>query len=362
MLGRVNVVDALAVCLVVAILAAGVAFADPFGTEESATRYATIDLGTQSVPVAASISAGDTTVGDADGVTITDTYAVPTGERNATVVVRARLNGTLAERDGGDPAFEFGGSRLRSGEPLAVETAEYEVRGEVVEVAAEGETLDVGRTQVVVESTLPSAVADTVDAGDAARIAGQRVATVERAVVAPVERGTDRPALVGLTLRTISYAGETYYGDAEVSIGRQMRFRMENYTFAGTVTRRGAASPSGVPTNTTAVVKVPNVTPDVADGIQAGMVERRDGIVTARITERRAEPTPVVLTSDDGRIYERNHPRNQTLYLTVDLRTRQTQDGLRFRTQPLEEDRAVVFDFSTITVRGIVVDVRERPA
>ena len=96
--GWVNVYDAAAVALVVlAVAGVGVALLDPFGAEEtappaeSATRYATVDLGDHPAAVAERLSAGD----GEDGVTVTDTYVGPGDGDDVRIVARVRLDGTL---------------------------------------------------------------------------------------------------------------------------------------------------------------------------------------------------------------------------------------------------------------------------
>lgn len=366
--GRVNVVDAAVVVAVLAAAVAGVALLDPFAApaseseadEEGVTRYLTLDLGPQPLAVAERVTAGDTDA-DAD-LTVTDAYVGPAGGGDgvARVVVRARVDGTAA--DGSGVALD--GEPVRRGDELTLAAAGYEAAGDVLAVDAEGARLPTGTTPVVIDAALPPAVADRVDAGDVARLAGRPVATVEGTVIAPVEtraragpNGSERPALVGATLRTITISGETYFGDAPVLLGERVGIRTDRYAFAGSVTRWGNASPPGVRTNTTATVRLSSLTPAVADAVEAGLVERRGGVTTARVVERSAAPTPVVVTSADGRVYERAHPRNVTLTLTVELRTRRTPEGLRFHTRPLRVGSRVAFDFGTVAVDGTVVDV-----
>ncbi|MFC7231557.1 DUF4330 family protein [Saliphagus sp. GCM10025308] len=58
--GRVNVVDALVVLILLAVVVAGIAVVGVLsGDAEPETRYATIDLGPQSEHVAEQISEGD---------------------------------------------------------------------------------------------------------------------------------------------------------------------------------------------------------------------------------------------------------------------------------------------------------------
>lgn len=357
--GRVNVYDALAVLAVLAAVGAGVAYADPLGGDggDPATRYVTLDLGDQPPSTAARIAAGDRSV-DEGSVTVTDAYVGPARDGATSVVIRARVNGTV-EAGGGRSAgvFQYADAPLHRGDNLTVETAAYEATGRVLAVDAGDPTLETGRLPVLVETTLSPATAAHVDRGDEYRIDGRAVATVTESVVLAPGNRTNRTAFLGLSLRTVRHSGNAYYGDTQVLVDRPVTVRTDRYALSGTVTRVGTDALPGDPTNATAVVKLENVDPDVADGLEAGLVERRDGTTIATVTDVRTEPASVVLTSDDGDVHQRTHPRNLDVALTVELRVRDTESGLRFRARPLREGADLRLDLGTVLVDGTVIDV-----
>lgn len=357
--GRVNVVDAAVVLVVLAAITAGVVAVVPLGGGgEQVTRYATVDLGTQPLATAERIGSGDRSTND--GVVVTDTYVGPAANGGnasvASVVVRVRVNGTLAS-DGGERIFTYDGASFRRGDDLAFETSSYAVSGDVLRVAESGSTLPVGSLPIRLETTLSPAIADAVAVGDTYRLADQQVATVTGVTTAPVENGTERNALLGMRLHTLNRSGSTYFGATPAKVGQSIGFETDQYALAGTVTRWGNASPAGTATTTTVVVSLSDVDPAVADGLSAGLTERRNGRTTARITDVRVTNATVVLTSDDGHIYEREHPENVNVELTLRLHTRATADGLRFHTRALREGTSVTLDFRTIAVDGTVTRI-----
>jgi len=359
--GRVNVIDAAVVAVAaLLLLAAGgmvlVSLTDDRGTPES--RYATVDLGDRSPAVASQLSAGDASR-DGD-VVVTDVYVGPGAGDNVTVVARVRVNGTLTPADAaGERAFEYGGDPVRRGDRLAVTTPTYDVDGTVLAMAESGASLDTGTLPVVVETSLPAATRDAISVGDAFRLDGRRVATVEETAFPPVGNESTRTDLVGLTLHTVNRSGGTYFGGREVKLAESIEFGTSRYAFAGNVTRWGNSSPAGEPVTTTATVTLRGVDPDVADDVRTGAVERRGDTVTATVTDRRTAPAAVVLTSDDGNIYEREHPRDVDVTLTVDLRTRRTADGLRFHGRSLRAGTDLTLRLETVTVDGTVTDLGE---
>jgi len=125
-------------------IVAGVVFLDPLGGGdsaggnggESATRYATVDLGNRSPAVAERVADGTTSAPD---LTITDTYVGPTDGKNLSVVVRVRIDGTLTDGEESDGrSITFADTRVQRGSDLDIETAEYDVAGEVLELSTAG--------------------------------------------------------------------------------------------------------------------------------------------------------------------------------------------------------------------------------
>lgn len=107
----------------------------------------------------------------------------------------------------------------------------------------------------------------------------------------------------------------------------------------------------------TATVKLADVSPEFADDIETGLTERQNGDVTARVVEKEEVPAVVVVTSDDGHIYAREHPRNKDIYLGVELRATNADEGLRFHDAPLQVGREVTLDLGIITVSGRIVEL-----
>lgn len=373
--GSVNVFDAAVVVAVVVAIAAGVVLVGPVGGwidggggddgadgpgSDRATRYATVDLGERPPALAERVTVGDVAAGErpSENLTVTDTYVGPASGDNVSVVVRVRVDGTLADGDRtGDGTVAFGDQPLGRGSDLGFETGEYEVGGTVLAVDATNATLQTRTLPVLVETSPSRATAAHVEPGDAFRIDGRAVAEVTGAVLEPAASGRNRSGVVGLRLQTIRHSGHTYFGDTRVLVGQRVEFRTDRYALSGTVARWGDDSLPGEPTTRTVVVAVDDADPDVVDGLEAGQVARRDGTTVARLVDVHSEPASVVVTGADGQLYEREHPRNRDVTLAVELRVRRTEDGLRFRTRSLHEGAEVALDFRTIVVEGTVIDV-----
>ncbi|QSG05110.1 Uncharacterized protein HSR121_0756 [Halapricum desulfuricans] len=359
--GVVNVIDALVVLLVLAVLIAGVALLNPFASTETAEqdapletaeRYATIDLGEQRPFVAEQISAGDVT--SSSDVTVTDVYVGPASGSNVSVTARVRINGSLAE-DGN--SFRYLGDGVRQGGAFTLETDEYTANGTITRLDTEGVVLGSDTTAVVLRTTVSNTVANAIDIDDTFNLAGRSIATVQAANVYPTSNDSTRRVLLGLDLETVTRESGAYFGGDRAALGSTIPFETDRYELSGEVIGRDAYVPNGSVTTETISVKVENVDPEFADGIEVGMVEESMDEPTAEIVDKRTEPATVILTSDDGNIYERTHPRNEDVYLTVDATVRETASGYQFHAQSLKEGDTITLDFGTITVRGTVTDI-----
>ena len=363
--GIINVIDLFAILFALAVVVAGVALVFSGGSTDQpdlGTRYVTLDLGNQPSYVTERISAGDVApAGNGRGnLTITDVYVTPTGGGTSSVTVRARISGELQQgEDRERPVFRFDGDPLILGRQVTVETADYRASGTVTALAREGEALTVSTTEVVVSTLMPADIAATVSVGDEYRANGRTLATVESKTVYPTGNPTDHRVHLGLSLRTISSQGRPQFGGQELGLGRSIEVSIGPYDVNGQVTHMGRTSLLGDVTSTTIVLQLSDVAPERAANVRAGLTETVGDTQYAEITAVRSEPSEVVLTSDDGNISLHEHPKNLDLYLTVELRTRQRESGLRFHGDPVRLNERIVLDFDFLTVRGVMIEVRQ---
>ena len=379
--GRVNIIDALVLVLVLSVAVAGIALVTgssnapgtgPAGggaesgggtteTGESAVRYATVEFGTQSTAVASRISEGDRALLDGDAnATVTDVYVGPGTDGGASVTALLRLDGEVVENDRGDRVFEYRGSRLRAGDGVRLPTAEYRVNGTVTALHESGESLETEETGVVLSSVVSSDVADAIEEGDEYRLAGETVGTVESVDLYPTGDADQRRATIGVTLETLADGERTRFGARSLTLGDGIEVPLGDYAVIGTVRHLGNASLPGERTTTTAVVELEGVSPAVADATAVGLTESGDDGVRARIVDRSVEPATVVLTSDDGDVHSREHPTKKDVTLTVELATRSAESGTYFHDRELQTGRTVRIDFETITVEGTVTSFEEQ--
>ncbi|WP_136689067.1 DUF4330 family protein [Halorhabdus amylolytica] len=359
--GLVNVIDALVVLLVLAVAVAGFALLDPFGpsgTEES--RFATIDLGDQPQYVVDQIQRGDVMRPEraTRNVTVTDVYVGPANGENVTAVVRARINGTFKESGDSGPRFTYAGERITRGNAFTLETDDYGIEGTITRLSQDGTTLETNTRQLAIEATVPMTVANEIAVEDTYNVGGDPIGTIRAVDTYPADDPTTRRVTIGVDIRTIDREGGEYFGTSRVSLGSALPFETDAYALSGTIVARGSHVPAGTTETRTILVRADNVRPDFADGITEGMTEEIRGETTGRIVEKRVEPASVILTSDGGDIFERDHPRNKDVYLTVDVQVRETMDGYQFHARPLAEGNAITLDFRTLTVQGTVSDIR----
>ncbi|GAA0668872.1 DUF4330 family protein [Natronoarchaeum mannanilyticum] len=351
--GLVNVVDALVVLVVLAVAVAGATLVLGAGSEptddtnsdttpNTTVRYATLDLGSQPDEIVDGLRTGDEMNLDGpSNLTITDVHATPVangGNKDTRLTVRARLNGT----ESGD-GFVFGENRLQLGQGLTVDTADYSVKGNVIAIDRDGESLAVNQTPGVIETELDAATAEAIQVGDQHRLKGETVATVRNVTAYPISENTRR-VFVGLELTTIESGDASTYGSREVSLGANVAFRTDEYDLTGTVVRRGSTVEFGEPITMTAMMKLEGVSPEFAESLEPGLTETERNETLATIQNVDVQPAGVILKSNDGDIYLRDHPTQKDVTLTVELATRRTDSTLRFHGRPIQEGDTVTLD------------------
>ncbi|QLG28674.1 DUF4330 family protein [Halorarum halophilum] len=359
--GLVNVVDALAVLLVLAVVTAGAAFVlqpDAEPTEpDFATTHATLDLGTQPDYLVAQLNEGDTYSPDGTAeLTVTDVHIQPQQGANGTnALLRVELRGETADTDDTQSnAISYDGAPPRLGRTLELVTDTYEVSGTITALG-DGQAIPTAERQVLLSTTVDAETASSIQAGDAFTLRERTLGTVESVHVYGTANPDRKRVLLGLTLQ----ARET--GDGATFAGTILRpnasipFRTSDYALTGELERVGATEPRGEEATRTVTLRLTDVPQELATSIQSGMTETASGETLARLTNVERESATVVLTSDDGNIYEREHPTKQDLTVTADLSVRETSTGLTFKGRTIQQGNTVVLDLGSITVEATVV-------
>ena len=292
-------------------------------------------------------------IGGRTAATVSDVAVYDVRDPNRrTVYVEATLR-TLA-RDG---AARFGGMPVEVGRTVRLPVAGSQYDGTIERV---GGGLDRHTDDVLVTDIVDADVADRLAEGDTYTVAGEPVATVESLVVYGTNDSDRKRIYVGLSLRTVGFGEFPQFGhNRSVREGVTVPFRTRSYELAGEIVRVGGVEQPGDPADRTLTLRMENVPPERADSVEAGLTETSDGRTVARVLDVEVEPAVVTLTSESGEIFEREHPVNKSVTLTVELRVREQASGVRFKGRILQEGNRVVLDLGTTTVRATVVDLGE---
>ena len=356
--GMINVIDLLAILFALAVVVAGVALvlgtgSDTSTTSDTAVRYATLDLGTQPAYVATLVTEDDTVNSDAaENLTITDVYATET-EDGRHLYVRIWINGTM-----NDDTVTYDGDPLRVGRNLDLTAHDYATSGTITAVDATNPDLPVGETDVLLRTTLAADTVDAIRTGEEYRVDGRAVATVQSVTAYHTGNPGQVEAYVGVTYHTYHASDGPRFAGTPVREGVTLPLETDTYGFSGDVVRIGATEPRGEAGTRTVQLEIENADPDLGDALRTEMTEHVRGETVAELTNVAVEPSTMVLTSQDGNVYRREHPVEEDVTLTADLRVRETNAGVYFKGAPLRQGRTVTLDFGTVTVEATVVSVR----
>lgn len=231
--GIVNVIDALVVLVLVAVLVAGVALvtggSDPAETDaasegpELATQHVTLVVGEQPAYIAGAIEAGDTTLSSGpESLTVTDVRVTP---RNGGTYVALRANVTGPMQN---ETVSYGGAPPRLGRSLTLATDTYEIQGQIRAVGDRPE-LERESATVRVRTDLAESELDAIATPTPITIAGHRVGTIE---------DTDwenETATVEATITTHVLTDTAYFGGRSVETGATVTLPTATETISGTV-------------------------------------------------------------------------------------------------------------------------------
>ena len=360
--GAVNVIDALVVLFVAALVIGGVWFvavsdpgsngagegangddADTGPDSQTAIRYATLDIGTVSPEVAAQIEIGDEIqTGPDANLTIVDLYRAPAGD-NIRMFARVEMTGTVIETDAGE-RFEYNEAPPRIERELTLATDRYEASGEIRSVSAEGSELPRTTVDTVLDATVSATALDAMSVGDRYVLGEDTVATIETIEAYGTSDPDTKRAQVGVTYRTVEPAAgvRPSFGTTTIRSNSTLSFETETYEFEGTVERVGALDPRGELTTRTATLELDGVSERRADQFEAGMAERIAGETIAELTA--------------VEVSEADEDDEFTVTMTAELQVRETDAGPRFKNEPLRVDETVTLEFEDSTVRPTVRD------
>ena len=336
----------------------------PFRTDTYSLTGTVVDLGSGVAPRNVSVQAETTvptavaraaTAGDEftlDGDPIAHLRAVstfPVSGSQSRLVMNLSLQATT-RADG----MRFLGRSVQPGVSVPFRTAEYALEPTVVSLTPA--TVQRRTLTTRVRTTVPGAVADAVRQGDTYRLDNATVAEIGSVTAYPVSGSTRERLSMTVSLETVLEDGTPHFLGNPVRIGSTVPFETPSYRLDGTVVSRDGSA-IGRPTDATLELEWANVPPELADAVEVGMAEQHRG-ASATITGVDREPATVVLRTETGDIYAREHPVNEDVTLTLSTRVHRQNGRLAFHGRTVQTGDTVTLDFGSVTVDGTVVDLR----
>ena len=206
----------------------------------------------------------------------------------------------------------------------------------------------------------PDYVANRITAGDRMSSDGHNL-TVTDVYVTPVEATqaavTVRARLDGELGEEAPNAPRFVFAGNRYRVGDSLSINTDEYAAEGSIQ---ALDEEGTNLNTeyiTTEIKLTNIDPDVAAAVSEATDQSSNGDPLVTVQAVTSQPAEVVLQSEDGNIYLRDHPVNRDLRLRAELRTIETDSGNRYHSGPLRVGDSIRLDLGTTTVSGTVTRV-----
>jgi hypothetical protein len=251
--------------------------------------------------------------------------------------------------------IEFDGSPLRVGTTAPFRGASYEITGEVSRRGTSD--IETARRPFVVETDVPARVAEDITVGDEYRLGDESLVRIESTSFYTTEEPDRRRGILGVSVATREDDGTVMFGDRELRLNRSIPIRTGEYDITGEIVRRDTLEQAGEPETISATLELRNVRPELAAGITVGATERIDE-TTAEITSKTTRPAELVLESESGNIFLREHPRNLDVELGAQVRVRRLQDGtLRFRGQSLRTGETIPLELGQLRITAEITAI-----
>ncbi|WP_050033605.1 DUF4330 family protein [Halorubrum halophilum] len=351
--GAVNVIDALVVLLVLAVVIAGAALVfggDDAPEPDTQTTYATLDMGTQPAYIVDAINEGDTYEPDgSSSATITDVHLTPRGN-DIGVTLRVALEG-----EANDGTLTYGNAPPRLGRTLAIETSRYQVEGQIRAVG-NSDALTTGERRVIIRDTLDAETASAVTPGDEIRLAGRTVATIDDVATYATNTSGQTRLLAETTLATHREDGYTRFGGVPLQRGQSLTLPADDYTIEGDVERTNGDG-LGETATRNVTLRMTDVREDTADSIEPGMIEGPANDPVAELTDVDTEPSLIIATGDDGSVNVVDHPIDRDVTITAQFQVRETATGVLFKGDQLRGGTTITLDLGTRVIEVEVVGV-----
>ena len=251
----------------------------------------------------------------------------------------------------------FAGQPLRIGRTVPFSADGYSLAGEIIRRGTS--TIDTQQRPFVVETTVPATVAEDITAGDEFRFNDETLVTVESVTVYTTGNPDNRDVVLGVSITTREEDGTVLFGDRPLRIGSTVPIETAEYDIAGEIIRRDSLDAPGEPATRTVTLGLDNIRPERAAVIQTGLTEQTRGQTTAEIVSKTTEPADIVLESETGDIFLRQHPKNLDVELTVELGVRELEDGtVRFRGDALRTGETLTLDFGGVRIQGELFSIQ----
>jgi hypothetical protein len=347
--GVVNVVDALVVVVVGAVLLGGLVFVggatpDSSSSAGHATYVTVVVQGNEMV--AEQIGNETELTTDSGSLVVTDHDRVVRANGSTATVLRVRRadsGGFFGER----PALSVRpGDRMRT-------TGTFAGLGLQVVRTGTSNSLATRQVELVAHARTTPAIAMEI-LGRTRRGQPQRTpVNVTRVDSFPTGSETRRLRL-GLTVDALTPEGRTH----TIQPGTRLPRTATELGTAVRVTTVGQTTPPGARVDRRVVVELSKLSPAVA-----GTLTRGDRTVAtnypARVTNVTERPATLLVTDAEGRVHERPHPRLQSVTLTLSVPARQYGGVLWYQDERLRVGRPVTLDTGRAVVTGNVASISE---
>lgn len=119
----------------------------------------------------------------------------------------------------GRVGFQFQQNTLQTGTTLNINTPDYNLQGDIIELSRQNPNLDTQQTKVLGETQVPTSIARTMEVGDRYQINNKKIAEITSLDIYPTGNPNTRYVFLGINLNTLGIGGNQMFGTTNIQIG-----------------------------------------------------------------------------------------------------------------------------------------------
>lgn len=168
--------------------------------------------------------------------------------------------------------------------------------------------------------------------------------------------GTNKNIIISLKLFADSKNNKLFFNNQMLKIGNELSIELKDVIIEGVILHISKKEEREF-AKKRVTVKMYNQSSWIADLLRIGDSELSGGKEIAKIIDKDVEPAEMIVISQDGEVFLREHPTNKDITLTLEVVAEKVGGSYFFHGSELKAGNNLMLETSSINVNGVIVGV-----